>query len=169
MIKRILICTLCFMLCLSVCVFAEEVADTPKESVPQQGERIRGPGGGMGGFYREVPPTDGQQPPEITIPDNGNMPRFEVEDKGNMPTIPQSSENTDVTDGENTQQPWGGMQGGRGQFGTFPGMQQDDAQVEQKTSKTFKDIVLEYLTPIISVVLLAIAFVFVIFYKRKTY
>ena len=169
MIKRIILCTLCMMLCFSVCTFADEVVDQQQTTKPQQGEQMRG-SAGMRGFLGEVQPVEGQRPPEITMPDSGNMPQFEVPFRDNMPTMPQDGENNGVVRGEDSQQPpEQNIDGGRVPFGDFPGMQPNDYQTEVETPKTFKEIAIEYFTPIVSLILLALGFVFVIFYKRKTY
>ncbi len=135
MIKRIIACTLCMILCLTLISFADNSAPVAEQ------------------------PIEGQTPPEITMPDRGNMPDFAPPDMGNMPDFDPSQAP------DNNQFPNHNMQGGRP--GGFPGMPNQQAQTE--TPKTFKELVMEYITPIISVVLLALAFVFVIFYKRKNY
>ncbi len=58
----------------------------------------------------------------------------------------------------------GGMQGG------FPGgLENNNQQTEEAEPMTFGRFVKTYSTPIISVILLAVAFIFVIFYRRKNY
>jgi len=176
MVKRIIIYAVCFLMCFSSTVLADEVNDATQQQTdqtiqqemrqdfPMQGERM---GGRPREFGRQMP-TEGQRPPEITMPDSGNMPDFQVPDNGNMPKMPQDDEYT--TDDENTIRiPRGGM-GGEGQFGGFPWMQDSaGAQTAAEAPTTFKSILTEYFTPIVSLVLLALAFVFVIFYKRKNY
>ena len=50
-----------------------------------------------------------------------------------------------------------------------PGMTEQEQEAEGKAENIILTFVKMYSTPIISVVLLAFAFVFVIFYKRKSY
>ncbi|MBQ6846126.1 MAG: hypothetical protein IJO61_03245 [Oscillospiraceae bacterium] len=50
-----------------------------------------------------------------------------------------------------------------------PGMTDQEQNTEEKAENIILTFVKMYSTPIISVVLLAFAFVFVIFYKRKSY
>ena len=50
-----------------------------------------------------------------------------------------------------------------------PGMTDQEQNAEEKAENIILTFVKTYSTPIISVVLLAFAFVFVIFYKRKSY
>ncbi|MBR2886308.1 MAG: hypothetical protein IKB93_16205, partial [Clostridia bacterium] len=58
----------------------------------------------------------------------------------------------------------GGMQGG------FPGNKQNNNQQTKDVEPiTFWGFVKTYSTPIASVILLALAFIFVIFYRRKNY
>lgn len=81
--------------------------------------------------------------------------------------------------GENGEMPEGfpaGMQGGfpGGMQGGFPGGMMGGQNAEEtlsqgETQKSAWDFIREYATPIISVILLAFAFIFVIFYKRKRY
>ena len=59
--------------------------------------------------------------------------------------------------------------GGRGNMGMPPGMTEQEQSTEEKTENKILTFVKTYSTPIISVVLLAFAFLFVIFYKRKSY
>ena len=59
-----------------------------------------------------------------------------------------------------------GMGGMNGFRGMMPG---DNNQAAESTPMTFTGFLKEYQTPIISVILLALAFVFVVFYKKKNY
>lgn len=60
--------------------------------------------------------------------------------------------------------PSGDMQGG------FPGnMQSNSRQTQEAEPMTFGSFVKTYSTPITSVILLTLAFIFVIFYRRKNY
>ncbi len=57
-----------------------------------------------------------------------------------------------------------------GGMGGFPGnMQNFNGQAQEEVPMTFLGFVQTYSTPITSVILLALAFVFVIFYRRKNY
>ena len=63
---------------------------------------------------------------------------------------------------------------GRGNMGGFrgempPDMTEQEQSAEEKVENKILTFVKTYSTPIISVVLLAFAFLFVIFYKRKSY
>lgn len=175
---------------------AEEVTPTEsQQQMPQQGERM-GRGGRMGGQMGQQPgentppqmPDGTQMPENAQRPENAQMPEgAQAPEKpqagtgvasenaapvGETPTekdasaaadtkISAESETTNNTDNR-AQGFRGGMQGGmnREDFGTM----QQGAQ-----SKTALDIVKENITPIISIILLIFAFVFVIFYKRKRY
>ena len=79
-------------------------------------------------------------------------------------------------DAENAQPAFGGNRGGRPQDGAAPewmdeGVQgaEREAAAESVSAGTIGSLLQEYATPVISVILLAFAFVFVIFYKRKSY
>jgi len=57
-----------------------------------------------------------------------------------------------------------------GMKGDFSGsMQKNSAQTEEAETMSFWEFVKTYSTPIASVILLALAFIFVIFYRRKNY
>ena len=114
-----------------------------------------------------------QQYRQDQMPDmNGNMP-VPPEFDGEMPFRVQNGDR-----GRNA-----GMTNGRGQGGErFPNMQQPQPfeQTEntaasatsvptQNSPMTFGEILKTYSTPIFSVFLLAAAFIFVIFYKRKNF
>ena len=87
-------------------------------------------------------------------------------DPSSMPIPEEGTENTETTE-TNPQQAEkfpGNMEGFRGNMGGFPMNMQTDATAEQDAG-FFKT----YSTPITSLVLLALAFVFVLLYKRKNY
>ena len=149
MIKRAAVCILCMMM-FCVCVNAESIqsgtdAVTEQQTMPQNSERPAGGRGGMGGMQ----PPNGERPP---MPADGEMP--------------QRPEGETTADKE-TEMPQGGM-GGRGSFGGMMQPGQNTPETES-TPMTFTGFLKEYQTPIISVILLALAFVFVIFYKRKRF
>ena len=92
---------------------------------------------------------------EIQIPDfSGERPSRENMPQGGWNMIPEQN---------------GGIPAGdfRGNRGDMPNFQNPTSQVNQ--DKSFIDILKEYFTPILSLILLAFAFLFVIFYKRKKY
>ena len=88
------------------------------------------------------------------IPTSDSMPNFQMPEDGSRPSRE-------------------GMPEGGFQMGGFPGdrvgMQFGTSGNYTQTPKTFKDIILEYLTPILSMVFLGLGFVFVFFYKKKKY
>ncbi|MBR2476645.1 MAG: hypothetical protein IKB50_00740 [Clostridia bacterium] len=154
--KKIFTIALCICLMLSVAVVSAEEVVT----------------GEMPQFSGENMPRRGQFNPE-------NMPQVE------RPQMPQNGEPAEnpqpvqpVTPAENTQNPQtppeGNSQGG-GQFGMQPPRggapweQQQQQQPTETQPMTFYGFLTTYATPITSVVLLGLAFVFVIFYKRKNY
>lgn len=151
MIKKIIPVILSLCLVLSISVYAENAqqsddtnAPAVSEQMPTDGARQ---GGGMGGMR----------------PSGGNF------GNGERPTPPGMGNNNEQ--GEN-QQPSGqnnSWQGGNQPSGqnNWPGnFSQNTATAEPMSLLGF---VSEYQTPIISLVLLALAFVFVKFYKRKNY
>ena len=115
---------------------------------------------------------------------NGEMPNFSRGEAAQQPNAgadaqvdkpqqeginPNMSENGGEPSDKRFEMPQNGMNGMGGMNG-FEGMRpgQNNSAVES-TPMTFKGFLKEYQTPIISVVLLALAFVFVVFYKKKNY
>lgn len=152
MIKRICALLICALMIFSVSVMAE---DTATEETPVQQEQMqppegfgggRGMRGGMGGRPPQMP--QGERP---AMPD-GEMPAMA---DGEIPAMPEG-EMPQMPEGEFT--PPSGDRADRIAFA--------DATPSQRGVSGF---LREYTTPIVSVVLLALAFVFVIFYKRKMY
>lgn len=96
----------------------------------------------------------------------------ENETPSNEDAIPEASEQ--IPQGAEEQ-----PQGGRGNMGTppyggmrggFPGnMQNNNQQTQETEPMTFLGFIKTYSTPITSVILLALAFIFVVFYRRKNY
>ena len=116
----------------------------------------------------------GQKPSgEITPPQNAEVDSA-VNVPQSTPAAKETAENTTSTDEQNNhdteENPQfegrmpGGMQGG------FPGnIQNNNQQTKDAEPMTFWGFVKTYSTPIASVILLALAFIFVIFYRRKNY
>lgn len=109
-----------------------------------------------------TPPEGGFAPPKSV--ENNNAETNEVVTEEN----PQPSENGEESgQTRNGNSPFGGqMPGG---MGGFPGNMQNNQQSQEETPMTFSGFVKTYSTPITSVILLVLAFIFVIFYRRKNY
>lgn len=170
MIKRITVIILCFVLMFSVCVSAAE--DTGGSagadmSAPSQkgGLGMDGPegmGGGRGGMGAP--------------PDGGEMP--DGEPGGDM-VPPESAPESpgDVDTAESTQSPDAGAGAdGAGMRRGGPGGDMGGAMQAEQTGQSASgavssvlSFVREYTTSIVSLVLLAAAFVFVKLYKRRRY
>ena len=178
-------------------IVVEESAPKMSEQIPQNTEEIPQDGRNMDmqpsdGMPGRIPPnmTNGEMPPEgmntgqrsqrnFTPPQNadeftpqqGEVTSMQNNDEINAEVIvPQtdgneSAENPQITDGN---QEFGGQTpGGRG---GFPGnMQNFNIQTQEEQPKGFLGFVKTYSTPITSVIILGLAFVFVIFYRRKNY
>ena len=157
--KKMFFITLCVLLMLSVAVVSAQEVIT--EDAPQ--------------FSRENMPQRGRFNPE-NIP-QGERPQFNP-DGASVGEIPQRQQNAipveetaqptppETSPEENSQnfsQFPDGMQQPRG------GMQWEEQQQESEEPMTFFRFITTYSTPIISVLLLGLAFIFVIFYKRKNY
>ena len=198
MIKRIAVFLFCIIFAFAICVSAqsvEESADTPaprEEIVPtppagaEGGARMgRGPGGRAGGMR----PPMGENA-DGTVPQRGMPPQMSAGENpsgADMPSeIPDSAGNSEIQppqmpmernrmteDGSVGEQPGEFGNGGRGgmrDMGGFGGMQEPQSEnTVQPTEEAENPVLTEYSTPVISIVLLALAVVFVIFYKRKTY
>ncbi len=177
MVKKILICGMCLILLLGVSVSAQR--EMPQGNPPSGMQRPQG-----------TPPEGMELPEGVELPQGmpGNREGFPGGEQGQ-----KTQENTDNTQldteqptgksGENTSQPQG--QDANGEVSqnqndnqmTPPNMDFDggnmpggfDGNNMQAESMTFTGFVKEYQTPIISVVLLILAFVFVKLYKRKNY
>lgn len=187
MLKKIIpiILALCLVFSISAMAEYEGAASDNNNSQPMQEMPIQ----------NGERPQDGQQgtPPEMANGERlqggnrgGRMPQDEfapsqnTETNNNEVAIPQNENNQDVNDipENNTQNPDdaseqngqqnrhfpGDMQGG------FPGsMQNNNQQNQEAEPMTFGSFMKTYSTPITSVILLALAFVFVIFYKKRNY
>lgn len=116
----------------------------------------------------------GQKPSgEVTPPQNTEFGNTEKVSQS-TPAAKETAENETSTDEQNNHNTEensqfegrmpGGMQGG------FPGnMQNNNQHTKDAEPMTFWGFVKTYSTPITSVILLALAFIFVIFYRRKNY
>lgn len=125
----------------------------------------------------EMPPKlpEGMTPPEMP---NGEMPpqmngqaNAENQQQSGQSSSGSNAENTTATEGNTNPNAIGR---GEGEMGGFrgempPGMTEQEQKTEEKAENKILIFVKTYSTPIISVVLLAFAFLFVIFYKRKSY
>ncbi len=179
MVKKILVCGMCLMLLFGVSVSAQR--EMPQGNPPSGMQRPQGtPPEGM-----ELP--EGAEPPQ-GMPEDREV--FSGDEQGQ-----KKQENTDDTQldaeqptnetDENANQPQGQDANGEvpqnqtGNQMTPPNMDfggdnmsggfgRNNFQTETEPM-TFMGFVKEYQTPIISVVLLLLAFVFVKLYKRKNY
>jgi len=175
----------------STLINAETVTDTPTqdtqtENPPQEMPQM--PEGGMRSGRGMHPPRGGMPPQMNEMPYQNNqsgedsqdmqMPDFnnEFAPPPNTPNGQGGTDNTPNGAQGSTQNPNAGSNNIRGGMGGFRGgmpNQGFDSTVpvmsnaqEELTPKSF---IKEYFTPLLSIVLLALAFVFVIFYKRKNY
>ncbi len=198
MLKKVIPIVLMLCLLFSISVMAENENPISEENVPEVSQQIpqdaeelpQGEESNTG-----MPPSgdmQGRTPPNMP---NGEMPP-EGMNRGQRPqrnfTPPQNAgeftppQNTDATNteatapqtksnesSENSQVPGGNHQfGGQmpGGMGGFPdNMQNFNEQTHEEVPMAFLGFVKTYSTPITSVILLALAFVFVIFYRRKNY
>ena len=196
MFKKVIPIVISLCLIFSISVMAENtsaVTDGSAAGASQQmsqGERTQGGRGNMG-----TPPSgamQGRTPPNMP---NGEMPQGEFtppegftppqnagefappeSSKNNAEAVtPPANENV-TTENQQTQengtesnqtpsrnQQFGGMGGFSGNMQIFNG------QTQEEQPKGFLGFVKTYSTPITSVVLLGLAFIFVIFYRRKNY
>jgi len=171
MIKKILPIILCLMLVFGISVSATNTqGDTPTENnqtteeMPNRQERPQGGGRGNMGIPPEMP--NDEMPPQI----NGQA-NAENQQQSGQSSSGSNAENTTATEGNTNPNAIGR---GEGEMGGFrgempPGMTEQEQKTEEKAENKILIFVKTYSTPIISVVLLAFAFLFVIFYKRKSY
>ena len=177
---------------------AESPQQMPQGERPQGGRGNMGmpPGGDMQDRTPpnmpngEMPQGDFAPPEEFTPPDGEFTPpqnageftqsQSTESNKTEETTTPQAD--TAVTE-ENQQSPENSEESGQTQIenspfggetpegmGGFPGnMQSFNGQTQEEQLKGFLGFVKTYSTPITSVVLLGLAFIFVIFYRRKNY
>ncbi len=188
--KKVISIVLALCLMFSISVMAENENPVSEETVPEVSQQLpqgaeERPQGGRGNMG--MPPS-GEMPTRGTPP---NMPNGKMPPEGmNRDQRPQGElappQNNDInnndeiatsqdgdTSTENPQVPGGNPQfGGQmpGGMGGFSGnMQNFNRQTQEEVPMTFLGFVKTYSTPITSVILLALAFVFVIFYRRKNY
>lgn len=140
MVKRIIACVLCLNIMLSAAVYAENVSDSS---------------GGAPWQEQTMPPERGQG----GRGGGGGRP-------GGMGAPQMNGDFTAGSDGD-----FGNRENPRGMRGEFSENMSDRGTDAESGSSpmTFAGFLKEYSTPVTSVVLLALAFVFVIFYKRKRY
>lgn len=131
----------------------------------------------------EFTPPEGFTPPngEFTPPQNAGEFAPPQSNANNTETpvpktdtgITEENQQTQENGEESNQFPGGNQQfGGQmpGGMGGFPGnMQNFNGQTQEDAPKGFLGFVKTYSTPITSVVFLGLAFIFVIFYRRKNY
>lgn len=163
MLKKVIPIVILLCLIFSISVIAENEMPTGEDTVTEVSEQM--PPKGM---------NRGQKPSgEITPPQNAEVDSA-VNVPQSTPAAKETAENTTSTDEQNNhdteENPQfegripGGMQGG------FPdNMQNNNQQTKDAEPMTFWGFVKTYSTPIASVILLALAFIFVIFYRRKNY
>ena len=171
MIKKILPIILCLILVFGISVSATNIqGDAPTENsqtteeIPNRQERPQGGGRGNMGIPPEMP--NGEMPPKM----NGQA-NAENQQQSGQSSSGSNAENTTATEGNTNPNAIGR---GEGEMGGFrgempPGMTEQEQKTEEKAENKILIFVKTYSTPIISVVLLAFAFLFVIFYKRKSY
>lgn len=186
MIGKITAFLLCFMLVFSFGVCAENTADTGSQdaqpTIEQQGEMpMRGGngermgGGRQGGMGRppmgEMPQGERMQPPQMPTDENGNAmqpPQMQNETpSGETAQQPIADNAEGAAENEQNQLQLGEFTGGMPRGNDMSGV------LNINDTQPAKSSVLEFVktnsTPIISIILLALAFVFVIFYRRKNY
>lgn len=188
MIRKICAIALCIVMSCALCVYAEEIvqdnpivneqAEAQQDMPPRGGRGFRGgPGGGMPfGERGEMPqPPEGMIPPDMADGGNIEPPAF---DSGQTPprngVLPEVSDTDDTAENgtaedgtaQNPDRAMGGMRGGMG--ANSPEAVESTAPLAE-TADEPQNVVEEYFTPIVSMILLAAAFVFVIFYKRRMY
>ena len=142
MFKKVIPLVVALCLIFGLCVMAENEIPTPEAAAPQISEQAPPPSKMQGEGIPSENANNGQTPPQAAPPQSGgNAPSGNPQFGGQMP---------------------GGM-------GGFPGNMQNQGQPQEEQPMGFLGFVKTYSTPITSVVLLGLAFVFVIFYRRKNY
>lgn len=185
MLKKVIPIVLLLCLTFSISVKAENNEVLTEEIVPEISEQMpQEERGNMG-----MPPSifDGQMPPEginrgerpqgnFTRPQNAGEftpPKGDFSFPQNNNAEAPSPNEENGASAENPQMPDGSKQFNgqmNGNMGGFPGnMQNFNMQTQENTPTGFLGFIKTNSTPIISVILLALAFVFVIFYRRKNY
>ena len=137
--------------------------------------------GSAAGASQQMPQGEFTPPEGFTPPQNAGEFAPPESSKNNAEAVtPPANENV-TTENQQTQENGedaNQTQGGNQQFGDqMPGgmggfsgnMQSFNGQTQENAPKGFLGFVKTYSTPITSVVLLGLAFIFVIFYRRKNY
>ena len=162
MIKKTLFIFICILL-MSTAVFADDMQEFTQNESEIQADESKGTQETQennpkrqGGF--QMPERDFQIPEG-----NFQMPEGDFQMPGGSSQMPESDTN------RSSRENMFGQEGFRpGNFsGDIWGGQSTDISNEQNAG--FAAFLKEYMTPAISLVLLAFSFVFVIFYKRKNY
>ena len=159
MLKKVIIIvlSLCLIFSISVMMVTAVGGET------QQGEFTSSEG--------FTPPQNAGEfaPPQNDVKNNGMQATEPNDDSG----ITEENQLTQNPEKELNQTQSGNRQFGGQNFagmGGFPGnMQNFNGQVQEDAPNGFLGFVKTYSTPITSVVLLGLAFIFVIFYRRKNY
>ena len=170
MLKKVITIVLSlFLLCSIGALAASAVSMAPP--IETRGEMTQSDFAPHEGF---TPPEGEFTPPqnagEFTPPQNNGSAETTAPkaDAGVAEETQQAAEN-----GEESNQAQGGNQrfgGGMPEgMGGFPGNMQGSQATEAEQPTGFLGFVKTYATPITSVILLGLAFIFVIFYKRKNY
>lgn len=158
---------LCFCFTFGINVLAEDFTDNTAENPPfseekpmQEGRGMRGGGGGMGEPRRDNENMKPGEPPEMP---EGDMKPPEFNENNDFDNSQKEENNTEIDDSFN-----------HNEQGNMPGMRENIKEDTVNTEKNseergFLRFIKTYSTPVISLILLALAFVFVIFYKRKKY
>ncbi len=177
MLKKYLVCTLCVLLVLvsSISAFAEPAEDIQIDEPMQFEQPMQGGmggrggrGGGMGGesFENMTPPDDFDAMPA----EGGNFNGGEIPEKGEQATPPQIETGTEESLSQVPSRGGSNMMPSNANFGgNFSGFDNSNMQEAEDEPMSFLSFVQNYQTPIISIVLLLAAFVFVKLYKRKSY
>lgn len=190
MVKKITACVFFLIFTLSVFTytFAEPADDvsaatpTPQteQNVPPQGSRDGRTQGNFGGQPPQMPDGNfggGQVPQTAQNTDNASSPQTSETPGDALPQSPSSQEQTSNTaegttsadiatpeEQNESAQPFMNNENGR-----MPDEGFNNQNTENQIQPTFMRFVKEYITPIISLILLLLAFIFVKFYKRKNY
>ena len=167
MLKKVIPIVIALCLILSISAMAENINGENESRAPQvsgqmpadAGARPQGARGPMGA------PPEG----EFVPPEGGGVPKQDANANSNAENTPQPEDNA----AGNPQIPGGNRQfGGQmpGGMGGFPGnMQNFNGQTQEEQPTGFWGFARTYSTPITSVILMALAYIFVIFYRRKNY
>ena len=194
MLKKIISITLLLCLMFSINVMAENenpvsenAAQTAQSNqdnmgMPAPGERQgRTPPSMPNGEMMPEGMNRGQRPSGDFVPQqNGGefippQGEFALQENNNVtdnteaaPSQTEVGEATKNTEMPNNNQQFDGQMPGA--MGAFPGnLQSFNGQGQQEVPEGFLGFIKTYATPITSVIFLALAFIFVIFYKRKNY